>query len=157
MGSCGSWWARICDQFGQRVFEGQPLRDAEVEFAFLLQFFVDEEVLPVAEVLHAGDAVGERIGDGELVALAALLVAGRRNDFVDQLLRRFAEDAGGLAVGIEVDGSALRRPGVAGDAGGGERGGVGDGDMAVDAIKERGMAARDLVEILASGKHFLRP
>ena len=79
-----------------------------MEFALLLHLFEDQEVLPVAEVLHAGDAVGERVGDGEFVAFAALVVAGRRNDFVDEALRRFAQDAGRFAVGVEVDGAALR-------------------------------------------------
>ena len=84
-------------------------------------------------------------------------MAGRRNDFVDQLLGRLAEDAGGLAVGIEVDGSALRRHGLAGDAGGVERGGVGDGDVAVDAVEKCGMIAGDFVEILTSGQGFAAP
>ena len=47
--------------------------------------------------------------------------------------------------------------GLAGDAGGGEGGGVGDGDVAVDAIEEGGMAAGDLVEILARGQDLVRP
>ena len=45
----------------------------------------------------------------------------------------------------------------AGDAGGGERGGVGDGDVAVDAIEERGVIASDFVEILARGQDFIGP
>ena len=88
---------------------------------------------------------------------AAFVVAGRRNHFVDQLLRRLAQDAGGFAAGIEVDGSALRWLGFAGDAGGGERGGVGDGDVAVDAIEKRRVTAGDLVEILARGQRLLGP
>ena len=139
---------------GSGSLKGSHSRDAQLELAFLFQLFKDEKVLPVAEVLHAGDAVGECVGDGEFVALAALVVAGRRNDFVDQLLRRLAEDAGGLAVRIEVDGSALRRLGLAGDAGGGERGGVGDGDVAVDAIKKRGMAAVTLSRSWRVGRIF---
>ena len=119
--------------------------------------FEDEEIVPVAEVLHAGDAVGERVVDGELVAFAALVGRGRRNDFVDEALRGFAKDAGGFAVGVEVDGSALRWLGLASDAGGGERGGVGDGDVAVDAIEKRGMIAGDFVEILARGQRFVGP
>ncbi len=142
MGSLRSWWARILMSSGSGVFEGQPFGDAELEVAFFFQFFVDEEILPVAEVLHAGDAVGERVGDGELVALAAFVGRGRRNDFVDEVLGGLAKNAGGLAVGVEVDGSALRRLGFAGDARSGEGGGVGDGDVAVDAVEKRGMAAR---------------
>ena len=71
-------------KLGERVHEGEPLGDAELEAAFLFELFVDEEVLPVAEVLHAGDAVGEGVGDGELVALAALGGGGRRNEGVDE-------------------------------------------------------------------------
>ena len=47
--------------------------------------------------------------------------------------------------------------GFAGDARGGERGGVGDGDVAVDAIEECGMAAGNFVEILARGQNFFCP
>ena len=46
-----------------------------MELAFLFQLLKDEEVFPVAEVLHAGDAVGEGVVDGEFVAAAALFVA----------------------------------------------------------------------------------
>ena len=128
-----------------------------MKLAFLFHLLEDEEVLPVAEVLHAGDAVGECVGDGELVAFATVFRRGRRNDFVDEALRGFAKDAGGFAAGVEVDGSALGRLRFAGDAGGGERGGVGDGDVSVDAIEEGGMAACDFVEILARGQDLLVP
>ena len=144
-------------QFVERSLEGKPLADAEVKIAFLLHLFEDEEVFPVAEVLHAGHAVRECVVDREFVALAALFVRRRRNDFVDQVLRGFAKDAGRFAVGVEIDGSALRRLRFAGDARGCERGGVGDGDVAVDAIEKRGMIAGDFVEILARRQNFVRP
>ena len=144
-------------QFVERVFEGKPLADAEMKLAFFFHLFEDEEVVPVAEVLHAGDTVGEGVVDGQLVAFAALFGRGRRNDFVDEALRGFAKDAGGFAVGVEVDGAALRWQGFAGDAGGCERGGIGDGDVAVDAIKEGGMIAGDFVEILARGQGLVGP
>ena len=98
----------MCFQFIEGVFEGKPLADAEMKLAFLLHLLEDEEVVPVAEVLHAGDAVGERVVDGEFVAFAALFGRGRRDDFVDEALRGFAKDAGGFAAGVEIDGSALR-------------------------------------------------
>ena len=97
------------DQIFERRFEGQPLGDAQIELALLFELFEDEKVLPVAEVLHAGYAVGEGVGDGQLVAAPALVVAGRRNDLFDQFLRRLAQNAGRLAIGVEIDGSALRR------------------------------------------------
>ncbi len=67
-------------QFVERCIEGQPLRDAQVELALFFHLLEDQKILPVAEVLHAGDAVREGVGDGQLVAAAALVVAGRRND-----------------------------------------------------------------------------
>ena len=128
-----------------------------MKLAFFFHLLEDEEVFPIAEVLHAGDAVGECVVDGELVAFAALFGRGRRDDFVDEVLRGFAKDAGGFAAGVVVDGSALRWLGFAGDAGGCEGGGVGDGDVAVDAVEERGMIAGDFVEILAGGQRFVGP
>ena len=47
--------------------------------------------------------------------------------------------------------------GFAGDAGGSEGSGVGDGDVAVDAVEKCRMAAGDLVEVLAGGQDLLRP
>ncbi len=43
------------------------------------------------------------------------------------------------------------------DAGGSEGGGIGDGDVAVDAIEERGVIAGYLVEILTRGQDFIGP
>ena len=129
-------------QFFEGVFERQPLTDAEMKFAFLFHLLEGEEVLPVTEVLHAGDAVGEGVFDGEFIALAPLLGGWRRDDFVDEALRGFAKDAGGFAARVEVDGSALRRLCFASDAGGGECGAIGNGDVAVDAIEEGGVIAR---------------
>ena len=45
-------------------------------------------------------------------------MAGWWDDLIDKILRGFAEDAGRFAVGVEINGSALRRDGFAGDAGG---------------------------------------
>ncbi len=144
-------------EFFKRVLEGQPLADTDAELALFFHLLKDEEILPVAEVLNGGDAVCESVGDGELVAAAALVVAGGRDDFVDKLLRRFAKDAGGLAAGVEVDGSALRRGGFAGDAGCRQGGRVRDGDVAIDAVEEGGVAGGDLVEVLAGGENLLVP
>ncbi len=60
----------------QGSFERQPFADAEVQLPLLFQLLENEEILPIAVVLHAGDAVGERIGNGQFVAAAALVVAG---------------------------------------------------------------------------------
>ena len=87
----------MCFQFVERVFEWQPLADAEMKLSIFLHLLEDEEVFPVAEVLHAGDAVGEGIMDSEFVAFAALFQCRRRDDFVDEALRRFAKNAGGFA------------------------------------------------------------
>ena len=47
-----------------------------MKLAFFLHLLEDEEVIPVAEVLHAGDAVRERVVDGEFVAFAAFFGLG---------------------------------------------------------------------------------
>ena len=99
----------------------------------------------------------ERVVDGQFSAAAAFFGGGRRNHLVHQVHGRFAQDAGGLAVGVEVDGSALRRHGFAGDAGGGQRGRVGDGNVPVDAIEKCRVSCRDLVEILAGGQDLFFP
>ena len=61
----------------------------------------------------------------------------------------------GSPLGVEVDRAALRWLCFAGDPGGCEGGGVGDGDVAVDAVKERGMIAGNFVEILARGQRLV--
>ncbi len=71
-----------------------------MELAFLFELLEDEEIVPVAEVLHAGYAVREGVGDGQLVAAAASVAAGRRNDLGYQPLRRLSQNAGGFSIGI---------------------------------------------------------
>ncbi len=66
----------------------------------------------------------------------------------------FADDAGGVAGGVEVDLAAGGVGGGGGDAGGGEGGGVGDGDVAVGAVEDGGVAGGDGVEVLAGGEGF---
>ena len=86
--------------------------------------------------------MGECVEDGELRAFDAFFVRGRRDDFVDEVLCGFAQDSGGVAGRVEVDGSAFRWGGFAGDSGGGEGGGVGDGDVAVNTVEEGGVVFR---------------
>ncbi len=138
--------------------EVDPLVDAERQFVFVLEAFEDEPVVPGGEVLDGGDAVGERVLDGELESLAACVVAGWRDVFFDEGAGgRFADDAGGLALRIAVD-VAAEGIGCGGvDARGFECGGVGDGDVAVDAIEEGGVGAGDGVEVLTRGQSFRRP
>ncbi len=128
-----------------------------MKFSFLFHLLEDEEVFPIAEVLHAGDAMCERVLDGEFVAFASLFGSGWRDDFVDEILCGFANDAGGFAAGVQVDRTALRRLSLAGDAGGGERSGIGDSDVAIDAIKKREVIASHFIEILARGQDFIGP
>ncbi len=59
---------------GDGEVEVDPLGDAEGEFVFVLELFVDEPVVPGGEVLDGGDAVGEGVGDGELEGLFAGVV-----------------------------------------------------------------------------------
>src|SRR5208282_235270 len=95
------------NQLRQSIFEGKPFRDADLECAFPFHLFENEEVLPVAEILHARDAVRNSVGDGEFVAALPLLARWWRNDLIDQPLRGFAQDAGWFAGGIKIDGSPL--------------------------------------------------
>ena len=110
----------------ERFFEREPLGYPDFEAVLLFELFEDEEVLPVAEVLDAGDAVRKSVGDCELVAAHAFFVCRRRNDFVDQLLCGLAEDAGGLSAGVVIDRSSLGRYCRGRDTRGFECGGVGD-------------------------------
>ena len=96
-------------EVADREVEVDPLVDAEREFVFAFEAFEDEPVVPCREVLHGGDAVSERVLDGELEGLAAHVIAGRRNMFFDEGARgRFADDAGGLT-GVRRDRCGRRR------------------------------------------------
>ena len=77
--------------------------------------------------------------------------------FVNQFLRRLAQNAGGFAVGVQINRSALRWLSLAGNAGRRQRGRVGDADVAVDPVEISRMAASDLVEFLTCRQHLLRP
>ena len=93
----------------QRQVEIDPLGEAEVQLSAAFHRLENEPVFPVGEILHAGDAVGEGIGDGEVESFAAELGRGRRDFFVDQVVGGcFADDAGGDSVGRVVDLSAGR-------------------------------------------------
>ena len=158
MGSLKSWLARRVSRIADGKVEVDPLVDAERQFVFVLEAFEDEPVVPGGEVLDGGDAVGERVLDGELESPAACVVAGWRDVFFDERAGgRFADDAGGLALRIAVDVTAegIGCGGV--DARGFECGGVGDGDVAVDAIEKGGVGAGDGVEVLTRGQSFRRP
>lgn len=135
------------------LVEGEPLGEAEVELVRVLELFEGEEVLPVGVVLDAGDAVGEGVVDGEVEGFGAVFGAGR-GDFVEDEVSRggFAEDAGGVAGGVVVDFGSLGVGGLVGDAGGGEGGGVGEGDVAVDALEDAGVAGGDGIDVLAGGE-----
>ena len=45
----------------------------------MFELFEGEEVFPVGVVLHAGDAVGDDVGDCDCEGLAALFEGWRRN------------------------------------------------------------------------------
>ncbi len=147
----------ISFQFFKGVLKGKPLANAEMKLALLFHLLENEEILPVTEVLDAGDTMGEGVFDGEFIAIAALVGSRRRDDSVDEALRGFAKDAGGFPARVEVDGPALRRLCFAGDTGGGKCGSIGDGDVSVDAIEKCRVIAGDLVEVLAGRKNFLFP
>jgi len=143
---------------GEGQVEVEPLGDAEVEAVVALHGFEGEPVVPVAEILHAGDAVRERVDDGDVEGFAAHLgVDGRnlRHDERDGGL--LADDAGGRAGGVQVDLAARGGFGRRRDSGGDQRGGVGDDDVAIGAVEDCGMAAGDGVDVGAGGQRFRRP
>jgi hypothetical protein len=84
MGSLASWWARILIQIGSGALKGSHSEMRRLSLPSFSNSSKTRKILPVAEVLHAGDAVGEGVGDGQFVAAAALVVAGRGNDLLDQ-------------------------------------------------------------------------
>ena len=130
--------------------EVDPFGEAEVEFAFAFHGFEHEPVIPRGEVLNAGDAVGECVGDGEIESLAAGVGVGRRDFAVDEGDgRSFADDAGGGAVRREIDLAAGGGGAVSGDCSGIEGGAVGDDDVTVRAVEDGGVAGRDLINIFA--------
>ena len=137
---------------GDGVVEGEPLGDPDVKLVVPLHGFEREEVIPVGEVLHGGDAVGQSVVEREGEGLAADGRGRFGNVWLDESEgRSFADDAGEFALGVEVDLAACGCGGFGGDAGGGEGGGVGDGDVAVSAVEQRGMAGGYGVEVLSCG------
>ena len=141
-----------------RLVELEPFGDAEGEFAGVFEFFHGEEVVPVGVVLHAGDAVGDDLCDGDHEGLAALLEGRRRNFADDQGVGTgLAEDAGRIAGVVAVDFGSGGVGGGRGDASGGESGGVGHGHVAVYANEEGGMSCGDLVEIGPGGQFVVSP
>jgi len=137
---------------GDGVVEGEPLGDAKGEFVLALHLFEDEEVVPVGEVLYGGDSVGEGVVDGELEGAATGGGVGFGDDGFDEVEGGlFADDAGGLAGGVEVDLRSGGGFGAGGDVSGGESGGVDDGDVAVGALEVGGVVAGNGVEVLSGG------
>jgi hypothetical protein len=68
-------------------------------------------------------------------------------DVGDQPHRRLEEQSVGGTVGIPADASARRVLGGVGDAGGGQRGGVGDTGMTASLVDERGACFGRLVQL----------
>ena len=72
------------------------------------------------------------------------------------LSTRSCADSRRMPVGSPLASRSMAPPcggcGFAVYAGGREGGGVGDGDVAVDAVEECGMVAGDFVEVLAGGQ-----
>ncbi len=73
---------------GEGEVEVEPLGDAEVEGAGVFHGLEREPVVPVGEVLNGGDAVRERVGDGEVEGFAADVGRGGRDPGVDRGRRR---------------------------------------------------------------------
>ena len=80
-----SWWARIFFNSSSGARNGSHSLMRRFELSFLLHLLEDQEEIPVAEVLRAGDAVRERVVDGEFSAAAAFFRCGRRNDLFHQV------------------------------------------------------------------------
>ena len=58
-------------QLGERSLEREPFADAQVQLSFFLHLLENQEEIPITEVLHAGDAVRQRVVDGQFSAAAA--------------------------------------------------------------------------------------
>jgi len=102
--------------------------------------------------------VSEGVGHGDFEGSGALVAGRGRDDFVDERESwTFADDSGGVAVGIAVDLCAFGIGGCGGDVGGREGCGVDDGDVAIGAAQDGGMASGDGVDVLAGGKGFSGP
>jgi len=141
----------------ERVVEGEPLGEADAELTFFLHLFEDEEIVPVGVILHGGDAVDKGVVDGDFKGTAASGGVGLWNDRADEGECCVADDAGGLAVGIEIDGATYGRFGCAGDVSCGERGGINYRDMTVGTFEECRMVGSNGVQILTRGQGFAVP
>src|ERR1039458_1089246 len=137
--------------------ERKPFTDAQRKLALFFHFFKDQEILPVAEVLHAGDAMLQSIRNGQFIALTTLVMSRRWDDLVDQVLGRLAQNSRRVSIAIQIDGAALRSLCLTGDSGCRQRGRVGNRNMSIDAIEKSRMSSRDFVEILARRQNLLRP
>ena len=125
---------------------------------FALQLLHHQEVVPLGVVLRAGDAVDRCVGKRERERAFALCRCRRRDNFEDHLHRGvFAHDPGEFAFCVVVKLAAPRIGRGARDASGVKRGGVGDRDVAVDALEDRRMPVCHSVQLLSGRQHLLRP
>ena len=96
-------------QQADRIVEPQPFADAQRQLAFPLQVLVHKKGFPTGIVLSRGDAPTRGVGQRKFGG-AAQTRGSRQRDFgLDQSSCRFAQNAGGLAVGFVVDFAACRR------------------------------------------------
>ena len=94
---------------GDGEVEVEPLGYAEVEFIGVFEGEEDLEVVPVGEVLGAGDAVGKGVGDGNVEGSVAVVERRRRNFGGEQGDGgAFANDASGCSGYVVIDLAAGR-------------------------------------------------
>src|SRR5690349_9340205 len=95
--------AMLC-QYPDWIGEGEPFINADGQMIFSFELLHREEVVPLREVLRAGDAVSGGVGKGEREGAFALSRCGRRNDFKDHVHGGvFAHDAGKRAFAVVVE------------------------------------------------------
>src|SRR5438067_5587523 len=103
-------------EIANRCIERQPLAYTERKFSFTLHVFVDQEILPTGIVLRGSHSPLGGILQSQLNRATTFLRARRRHLAVDQLHRRLAQNAGGLAYLTAVDFPSLRISGLTVDA-----------------------------------------
>jgi hypothetical protein len=142
----------------ERGGEREPFRDARRELPFLLQFAINEEILPRGIVLHGGDAVPRDVGQRQLNSLPSLLGGWRRNFAFDQPHGGgFLEHAGRFVFRVALDFAArgiFRLPGNSGEL---KRQRIRHGDVTGDMRQQYGILRGDGIQIPPRRKFLFRP
>src|SRR5579863_1307282 len=127
-------------QLLERIVKRQPLGDSSREPAFFFQLFVNLEILPVRRIVLGGShTMLGQVGKGKLQSFAAELVGRLRDHAQHGFLRCLPENAGGLAVLVAINVSALGIAAGQRNAAELQSSRIGYGDVAVDSHEKYGM------------------